>query len=229
MYFFIDEWMNKNFDDNFNKAGDFSEKESEQVSQENHSKEKNTKLDELSQKLHTPENEPNEAKGTIIPIASGDAAIISTKFGGVADKQAFVGYGTSQTATIVKGRIDLTGTPSAAFSMPRDGMITSLSGFFSLAEGKTLVGSEITVTAQIYQSNMPNNSFAPIPGASVTLSPALTGSLPMGAVTSGAVCGLSVPVSKGTRLLYVLSAHVTGGVAVAENLSGTISGGIGIE
>lgn len=223
MYFFIDDWIDKNFDDNFNEGAFFDEEEDET------SKVKDTKLDKDSQNPNQLQNEPIQAKGTIIPIASGDAATLTTKFGGVTDKQAFVGYGTSQTGTVVKGTIDLTGISSPAFSMPRDGTITSLSGFFSLAEEKTLAGSEVTITAQIYQSDSPNNSFVPIPGASITLSPALTESLPMGAITSGAVSGLSVPVSKGTRLLYVVSAHVTGGVGVIANIPGTISGGIGIE
>ena len=167
--------------------------------------------------------------GAIIPIASGDVAALTTVLGGKPGKQALVGYGTSQTGLIAQGTLDVLKASSMAFCIPRDGTITSLSAFFRLAHGTTIHGSEITLTAQIYRSDATNGSFTPIPGASITLSPPLTGTLPVGASTSGCVTGLSIPVTKGSRLVYVLSANVTGGIDVATNLSGYISGGIGID
>ena len=75
----------------------------------------------------------------------------------------------------VGATLDLTGGTGInldeSFSLPEDGTITSVSAFFSATSALSLVGSTVTVTAQLYQSTTPDNTFTAIPGAVVTLAP----------------------------------------------------------
>ncbi len=167
--------------------------------------------------------------GAIIPFASGTIpASTTTALGGVAGVPALLGFGTNGNAVIAAGVINTSGLNSFAFSMPRDGFITSIAAYFSIAAAVTLTGTTFTVTARIYSAPTPNDSFAPIPGASVILSPALAAPLAIGTITSGETTGLFIPVTAGTRLLFVLSTSVTAGTDVATTVTGFASGGLGI-
>jgi len=115
-----------------------------------------------------------------------------------------------------------------AFSVPMDGTITSLTGFFSSTQAMSLIGSTVTLTGQLYQSTTPNNTFTPIPGASVTLAPDLTGILALGTTANGVTTGLAIPVSAQTRLLMVYSATANG-LAPSISVSGYVSGSVAIS
>ncbi|GGG99712.1 hypothetical protein GCM10007415_39450 [Parapedobacter pyrenivorans] len=171
--------------------------------------------------------------GAIIPFASGVPVTMTTILGGLSGTSAALGFGNSASGIPnIGGFIDLTGASGTnlnmAFSVPRDGTITSLSGFFSTTLAQSLVGSTVTVTAQLYQSTTPDNMFYPVPGAVVTLAPALTGILAMGTISSGEVTGLSIPVTRGTRLLLVYSATATG-ISLVNTLQGYASAGLAID
>jgi len=142
---------------------------------------------------------------------------------------ALVGFGMSVPAAAVGGLIDTTGLANVAFSMPRDGTITSIAGYFSVGAAVALVGSEVTISAQLYSSPAPDDSFAPVPGAVVTLAPPLTGLISIGDNVSGITTGLSIPVTAGTRLLMVFSAAVTGGIDIAAAVAGFASAGLSID
>jgi BclB C-terminal domain-containing protein len=113
-----------------------------------------------------------------------------------------------------------------AFSMPRAGTITDIAAFFSTTLSLSLVGSTITVTAQLYSSTTPDNIFSPI-GTAVTLAPALTGILAAGTVSNGILTGLSLAVTPETRLLMVFSITATG-VSLINTVIGYASAGITI-
>lgn len=171
--------------------------------------------------------------GAIIPFASGVPVTMTTILGGLTGTSAALGFGNSASGIQnIGGAIDLTGASgmnlNMAFSVPRDGTITSLSGFFSTTLAQSLIGSTVTVTAQLYQSTTPDNLFYPVPGAVVTLAPALTGVLAMGTISSGEVTGLSIPVTRGTRLLLVYSATATG-LSLVNTLQGYASAGVAID
>ena len=111
--------------------------------------------------------------------------------------------------------IDLTGTAlgpiiNFAFSMPRDGTITSIAAYYSNTVALALVGTTVTITAQLFSSTTPDNTFTAIPGAVVTLAPPLTGVVALGTISSGITTGLSIPVTAETRLLMVFSATAEG-------------------
>ncbi|HCD43190.1 MAG TPA: collagen-like repeat preface domain-containing protein, partial [Lachnoclostridium sp.] len=93
----------------------------------------------------------------------------------------------------------------------------------------SLIGSTVTVTAQLFQSATPNNTFVAVPGAVVTLSPPLTGLISIGSISSGVTTGLNIPVTVGTRLLLVFSAEVTAGLDLAATIAGYASAGLGIS
>ncbi len=145
-----------------------------------------------------------------------------------------VGFGNSAPTVFAFGTtIDLTGAAGTllnfAYSVPRDGIITSISAFFSTAVEVfiSIVGSA-TITAQLYSSPTPDNNFTPIPGAIVTLTPFLSGGLvPIGTISNGLTTGLAIPVTAQTRLLMVYSITTTG-LTVATIVTGYASAGVTI-
>ena len=142
---------------------------------------------------------------------------------------ALLGFGSSVAGvSVLGGSIDTTTILNMAFSVPRDGIITSMAAYFSTTVALTLVGSTVTVTAQLYQSTTPDNTFTPVAGALVTLAPPYTGILAIGTVSSGLTTGLNIPVTAGTRLLLVFSASVTAGIDLATVVTGFASGGVSI-
>ncbi|WP_425060453.1 exosporium glycoprotein BclB-related protein [Sporomusa carbonis] len=172
--------------------------------------------------------------GAIIPFASGTPITLTTVLGGTANTLGLIGFGSSTDGiTLVGGTIDITGTGTGAllnfaFSAPRNGTITSIAAYFSTALALPLVGSTVTITAQLYSSTTPNNVFSPVPGATVTLSPSLTGMLPLGTISNGITTGLAIPVTQETRLLMVFSVAVTAGIDIATVVVGYGSAGLTI-
>lgn len=171
--------------------------------------------------------------GAIIPFASGNSVALTTIGLGLAGLPGLVGFGSSGTLLSALGAtIDLTGAAGTlinfAFSVPRDGTINSIAAYFSTTADLALVGSTVTITAQLYSSTTPNNIFSPIPGTAVTLAPALTGNLLAGAISSGALTGLAIPVTAGTRLLMVFSATAAG-ISLINTVAGYASAGVSIS
>ncbi|OMD37998.1 exosporium glycoprotein BclB-related protein, partial [Paenibacillus odorifer] len=171
--------------------------------------------------------------GAIIPYASGLPAVMTTVLGGLLNTSSAIGFGSTATnIAITGGTIDLTGAAGTllnfAFSVPRTGTLTSLAAYFSTTASVSLVGSTVTITAQLYRSTTPNNTFTAVPGALVTLSPALTGLISLGSISSGNTTGLSIPVTVGERLLLVFTSTVTAGLDVAATVAGYASAGVTI-
>jgi BclB C-terminal domain-containing protein len=167
--------------------------------------------------------------GAIIPFASGPLATLTTVLGGLAGTQALLGFGSNEVATVVGGIIDTTGLNNVAFSMPRDGTITSIAAYFSVGAAVSLIGTEVTISAQLYSSVTPDDTFTPSAGTVVDLAPPLTGLISVGDIASGLLTGLAIPVTAGTRLLMVFSAAVTGGIDLAALITGYASAGVSID
>ena len=171
--------------------------------------------------------------GAIIPFASGGPIAMSTVLNGLAGTAGLVGFGSSASnVTLLGGTIDLTGTVLGpiidfAFSVPENGTITSISAFFSETVGLNIVGTTIKITAQLYSAPATSNIFTPVPGASVTLAPSLTGVVSLGDISSGINTPLAIPVTATTRLLMVYSATATG-INLINTVVGYASAGIKI-
>ena len=153
--------------------------------------------------------------------------------GGLAGIPSFVGFGSSAPGlTVLGSTIDITnasGTLSNfAFQVPRAGIITSFSAFFSTTAALSLIGSTVTVNAQIYQSTTPNNVFSPIAGTLISLTPAHTGVISIGTLLNGALTGLNIPVTAQTRLLLVFSAAASG-LTLLNTVAGYASAGLSIN
>jgi BclB C-terminal domain-containing protein len=150
--------------------------------------------------------------------------------GGLLNTSSIIGFGASETGVdAVGGLIDVTLLDNLSFSVPRDGIITSIAAYFSTTIGISLIGSTVTVTAQLFESTTPDNSFTAVPGAVVTLTPPFTGLIGIGDISSGITTGLTIPVTAETRLLLVFSSAVTAGIDVISTLTGYASAGMNIE
>ncbi|MES2775789.1 MAG: exosporium glycoprotein BclB-related protein [Bacteroidota bacterium] len=170
--------------------------------------------------------------GTIIPYASGSQVALSKAYGEAPD-MALLGFGNNVSGVITSaGNINLTGFPgydkiNYAFSVPRAGIITSVSAFFSSAAVSTTLGSSgVTVTARLYISTLPNNIFSPLP-AILTLGP-FYGIPVQGTVSSETTTGLAIAVPAGSRLLLAFSATTTDPLA-AYTFNGFASAGVTIQ
>jgi BclB C-terminal domain-containing protein len=167
----------------------------------------------------------------IIPYASGiTPVVLTTVLGGLVGTTSLLGFGISVPGiSILGGTITLPGgLPNFAFSVPRDGVITSIAANFSTTLGLNLVGSTATVTAELFSAPPTSNIFSPT-GASVTLAPSLTGIINIGDTISGINNTLAIPVTAGQRLLLVYSVAITAGLPIAATLTGTASAGVSIN
>jgi len=167
---------------------------------------------------------PTGAAGSGTIFAASSIVSMTTIAGGLAGQGALLPLSgvlnTDAVSTQVGATIDTTVTGShVPQSVPRATTVTGMSGFFSLSQAMSLVGTTVTVAAQLYQSTAPSNTFTPVPGAMCTFEPALTGVLAIGTISTCEVSGLSIPVPAGTRLMTVLEATAAG-----LTLSNTISG-----
>ncbi len=171
--------------------------------------------------------------GAIIPYASGGPIAMTSIAGGLVGTVGLVGFGSSAVGiTPVAGVIDLTGTALGpiidfAFSVPRNGIITSIAGFYSNVLALTLTETTVTITAELYSATSASNSFTTT-GASVALAPPLTGAVALGTISSGITTGLNIPVTAGQRLLMVFSITAAG-VTLITAVTGYASAGVAIS
>lgn len=116
-----------------------------------------------------------------------------------------------------------------AFSIPRDGILTSLEVFFSvtLATGVSLGNYE--VHAQLFRSqNSTSNLFDAISITDITLAPSFSGiSIPLGDTARGNAT-FNVPVCAGDRLLLAFYV-VPPTLSAAAVISGYASAGLSIN
>jgi BclB C-terminal domain-containing protein len=178
-------------------------------------------------------SEISSSSSSIIPYASGTPVTVTTISGGLPGTGAISGFGKAVSGiTVSSGTVDLTGSAGTdinyAFSVPRAGTITSISGYFSLTTAMALIGSTVTLSAQLYRAATPNNIFTPVAGTLVTFSPPLTGILAVGTISNGLLTGLSIPVTAQTRLLMVYTASAAG-LSLNNTVVGYASGGVTIN
>ncbi len=172
-------------------------------------------------------NEPVVESGSaIIPFSSGDSVAVTSLALGLVGLPAFIGFGNSQQGLVALGAtIDLFGLDNYSFSMPRDGVLTSLAVQFTATLGLNLgLGESVTLRTEIYRNTGLDNTFAPT-GVAVDIP--ITSTLAIGAVLKGSNSGFNVPVNAGDRLLLV-SSITTQGLAIATTLTGQYSAGLGI-
>jgi BclB C-terminal domain-containing protein len=177
--------------------------------------------------------EPGDAGvGSLIAYASGEPIEISTVDGDVA-LVALPAFGTWASLAVDPPieQLDLTGAPglllNTAFTVPTDGTITSVSGFFSTTATLSLVDSAAQMAVVVFVSTPPSNLFTVLFPAVASFEP-FTGSVAIGTTRSAQSLPLSIPVSAGDRLLLVVAANAEG-VSLDNTLFGYFSGSIGFQ
>jgi BclB C-terminal domain-containing protein len=164
-----------------------------------------------------PQGNPGpEGAGTIVYAASsGDPVVLTTMAGGLTGQVAVLPLDGDQAGmgSLQGSVLDQTGGPGEvvpAQTFPTDETIQSITLFTSTTSALSLVGTTVTVTAQLYTSTTPDNTFTPVPGALVIAAPPLTGVDAIGTISNGITTGLSIPVTVGTRGVIVVSATAAG-------------------
>jgi BclB C-terminal domain-containing protein len=115
---------------------------------------------------------------------------------------------------------DVGGTIAESFSpggpnlpsevIPRAETITGISFQGSSTTVLSLIGTTLTVTAQLYEAAPNTTVFSAVAGASCTAAPALTGILITGTQFNCLTSGLSIPVPAQEQLIEVVSLTATG-------------------
>lgn len=167
---------------------------------------------------------------SFIPYASGSPLTATTLATGAVGTIGLMGFGNSSSGIGVTGSaINLTGglgiDLNLAFLMPRNGVIKSINAVFSNVVTLNLGADNVVVKAQLYSNDLTSQMYYPIPGASVNLSPNMTGTVAPGQVFSGTLTGLSLPVNNNTRIVMGISATTTG-VLLARAVTGYVSAGV---
>lgn len=171
--------------------------------------------------------------GAMIGFSSLSPVTMTTVLGGLANTLAIVGPNAFAIGILpVANVIDLTGGAGIALnvapSMARNGTITAITAYFSNTAALSLLSSTITVTAQLWLSSTPSNSFVPLAGVIVTL-PSITGTIAIGNFIKGSTTGLNIPVTIGTRYMLVFKSSVSSGIDIASTVVGYVGGGIAVS
>ena len=142
--------------------------------------------------------------GKAIMSSSAKGMALTTIAGGLPGNVAVLpmnGYvPAAAMQSLIGGNLDLTAQQAAdgvPQSFPADGVITGLTAQIQNTSALSLVGTTISLQAQLYTSV--GNVFSPVPGAVCTMAPSYTGILTIGTISSCIVTGLSIPVTSGTR------------------------------
>jgi len=170
--------------------------------------------------------------GAIIPFSSGLPTDIT--LGLTVTGFALIAFGDNfspNQAFPPAGPISLVGGAGVPFNMapsfPRDGTITDLNAYFSLTTAQTLVGTTVTVHAQLWRSTLFSNDFFPVPGTDIALAPAYTGVVAVGTLAFGSLTGLSIPVVNGDRYTLIFYLIQTG-IGISTTVSGYAGGGLNV-
>ena len=97
-----------------------------------------------------PVNVPNVNTAAIIPYASSVPVSLTTIAGGFTGLGSLIGFGNSLAGVgLTAGNIDLTGgtgiNTNFGFSVPRNGTIKSITGFFSNTAALSLIGTSVII------------------------------------------------------------------------------------
>jgi BclB C-terminal domain-containing protein len=158
-------------------------------------------------------------------------ATTTTVIGGAGNTVAVLpisGAGSVSNVSIAGGTIDATNSAIAGLAQPITGdhTLTSLDGYFTNTSAMSLVGSTLQLRVELWTSSTPDNVFTPVPGASCTLAPALTGVIAIGIVTNCATTGLSIPITNQTQAILVVRSNVVAGLDTTSTLNGYWSAGL---
>lgn len=115
-----------------------------------------------------------------------------------------------------------------AFSLPRAGVIRSISVFFTVAAPiRALFNRNITITVQLYKAEGLGNIFSPIQGTRLELFPSFFDTVEIGDASDGFLENLNIPIEARSRLLLVFTAISRNG-DLPTRITGYASAGISV-
>jgi len=163
---------------------------------------------------------------TIIPFSTGERPImLVTTDNGERTGVSVLGFGSAGELDAPDDPIVFALTSGAesyyAFSMPTNGIITSLSAKFILYS--VVLPVDNTITAQLYYSLTLDNTFFPVPGATIELGTILSNDTP-GKVLYGSVTDLSVPIPAQASLMLIF--YNTADLQETALVRGVMQGGL---
>ncbi|CAG7644015.1 hypothetical protein PAESOLCIP111_04603 [Paenibacillus solanacearum] len=158
------------------------------------------------------------------------SAMVSTIIGGSGIYSVLGSGGGANSQTLYStGPLNLSAEPAlTAVAQPitRNGTLTQVEASFKNTIAQSLVGSTITVYADIYVDHNNDNIYEKATG--VTLAPAYTGLVPIGETITAQSTGLQVPITAGSKLLVVYYAESMG-IQMVTNLPGEVEANITIK
>lgn len=194
----------------------------------------------------------NASSGVLGPCASGAGgsggagtmsfsstaeAATTTVLGGAQNRVAVLplsGHvGTAPTLELQAGspllRASGTEAGTLAQPFPRSGTLTAFSATAQLTQAIALIGSTLTVTAQLYTGPSNSASMTAVAGAVCTFAPTLTGIQTADSLFACTTTGLSVPVQAGTVGLIVVRSTVTAGLDTATTPRFAVGASLNIQ
>ncbi|MGE7945975.1 exosporium glycoprotein BclB-related protein [Lysinibacillus sp. NPDC093688] len=164
-----------------------------------------------------PQQEPTPLESRIAFSSGGYPATLKTAITGLPSEVSQVGFGTAIN-TIATNPLNL--ISNEAFTVSKNGFITSIAATFVLENQADFQTSQSIISATIYKAAKGSNDFFAT-AATVVLTPTLTGLKPAGAIVSGSA-QVNVPIAVEERLVMVFSLNQTN--LPAGFLGGTIVG-----
>jgi hypothetical protein len=152
------------------------------------------------------------APGTGPMLLSSAPATITTVAGGLSGQSAYLPFSGSLLQSNDDADSADGGTAAGLVlqTIPRDATLTGLTARFSTTTPLSLVGSTITLSAQVYLADDGTSVPQPVGVAICTGVPPLTGVVSTGTLSSCTISGLTIPVSAGAVGWVKVSATASG-------------------
>jgi BclB C-terminal domain-containing protein len=178
----------------------------------------------------------------VVSLSSGTKVVLTTDAAGQANGLWYVGSGASEKEFLAAfsnppaSRNLISSKTEYAFSVPRSGIVTSISIAFKTTASTIFLGdnapSTSTLTAQLYRNTSNDDIFQVVPDAKVTF---LNNGQTLGdfsnTVAKAVASNLNVAVNAGDRLLIAFFFSQTGGPSTTflTEITGFASAGISIK
>ncbi len=179
--------------------------------------------------------------GAIIPYASffpGPITLFTNNDGsGDPSQVAFVTDGTALVFPVFTDKnfdiINLGNLPfpfDSSFSMPRNGLISSLAATFTTSTDLDFSNTDCQVSAQLFVAEANSVVFHALPRTRCDLNPRLNGAVPKNTVLTGSLDNLNITVKRTDKILMIfyLTSYNTSGIG-NQNIQGFANAGLNIR
>lgn len=156
----------------------------------------------------------------IVPFSSDKNGVELTSTNG-----AMITFGQSNIIPNLQDPINIpSGLGSYSFMLTRNVKLKNIYLYFTINRQINLGNTTIDALGSLYYSSDTNTSFTKIQGSEVQLTPSLSGNVLLGAIATGSLNDLSIPITANSRVMLVVNLKVQGSLTISVNAC--ISGGI---